>query len=116
MEKLQHLHRLKEDFLASVSHELRTPLTKVELALQLLGYTPLNEKQRQYHRIALEACHAEINLINKLLDLQGLEDEKLAASISAIDLNSLWADLLGPIQKRAQARHLTLQVAELPPP
>ncbi|MFQ3584142.1 MAG: response regulator [Cyanobacteriota bacterium] len=115
VEDLQHLHRLKDDFLATVSHELRTPLTKVELALQLLGRTPLNEKQQQYHRIALEECHAEINLIDKLLDLQRLENEELAASVSAIDLNGLWVSLLGSVQERAQARHLTLQAADPPP-
>lgn len=115
VEDLQHLNRLKDDFLATVSHELRTPLTKVELALQLLGYTSLNEKQQQYHRIALEECHAEIDLINKLLDLQRLEAEELAVSVSAIDLNGLWVDLLGPVRERAQARHLTLQVADPPP-
>lgn len=114
VEDLQHLNRLKDDFLATISHELRTPLTKVELALQLLGRTPLNEKQQQYQRIALEECHVEINLIDKLLDLQRLEAEELAASVSAIDLQSLWVGLLGPVGERAQARHLTLQVAELP--
>ncbi len=116
IQDLQHLNRLKDDFLATVSHELRTPLTKVELALQLLGRTPLNEKQQQYQRIALEECHVEIDLINKLLDLQRLEAEELTASVSAIDLHSLWVGLLGPVGERAQARHLTLEVAALPPP
>ncbi|MCF2971064.1 HAMP domain-containing histidine kinase [Synechococcus sp. Nb3U1] len=115
VEGLQQLHRLKDDFLATVSHELRTPLTKVELALQLLGRTPLNEKQQQYHRIALEECHVEISLINKLLDLQRLETKDLAASVSAIDLNDFWVSLLASVQERTQAQHLTLKITNPPP-
>ena len=113
VQDLQQLNRLKDSFLASVSHELRTPLTKIKLALELLGRTPLNEKQCQYHRIALEECQAEIELINKLLDLQSLEAKELSSAAAAIDLHSLCTSLLNGVRERAQARQLKLEMAEL---
>jgi signal transduction histidine kinase len=113
VQDLQQLSRLKDSFLASVSHELRTPLTKIKLALELLGRTPLNEKQCQYHRIALEECQAEIELINRLLDLQGLEAKELGSAAATIDLHSLCTSLLDGVRERAQARQLKLEMAEL---
>lgn len=113
VQDLQQLSRLKHSFLASVSHELRTPLTKIKLALELLGRSPLDEKQRQYHRIALEECQAEIELINRLLDLQSLEAKELSSAAAAIDLHSLCTSLLNGVRERAQARQLKLEMAEL---
>jgi DNA-binding response OmpR family regulator len=113
---LEQLNRLKDHFLATVSHELRTPLTKIKLALELLRRTPLNEKQRQYHDIALQECEAEIQLINRLLDLQGLEGKDLGSAVAAIDLPHLWHSLIESVQQCTQARSLTLQVGDLPPP
>ncbi len=112
---LEQLNRLKDHFLATVSHELRTPLTKLKLALELLRRTPLNEKQRQYHDIALQECEAEIQLINRLLDLQGLQEKDLGSAAAAIDLSHLWHSLIESVRQRAQARSLTLQVGDLPP-
>lgn len=113
VQDLQQLNRLKDSFLASVSHELRTPLTKIKLALELLGRTPLNEKQCQYHRIALEECQAEIELINRLLDLQSLEAKELSSAAAAIDLHSFCTSLLDGVRERAQGRQLKLEMAEL---
>jgi signal transduction histidine kinase len=113
VQDLQQLSRLKDSFLASVSHELRTPLTKIKLALELLGRSPLDEKQRQYHRIALEECQAEIELINRLLDLQSLEAKELSSAAAAIDLHSFCTSLLNGVRERAQARQLKLEMAEL---
>lgn len=112
---LEQLNRLKDHFLARVSHELRTPLTKIKLALELLGRTPINEKQRQYRDIALQECEAEIQLINHLLDLQGLEGKDLGSAVAAIDLPHLWHSLIESAQQCTQARSLTLQVGDLPP-
>jgi signal transduction histidine kinase len=110
---LQQLNRLKDSFLASVSHELRTPLAKIKLALELLGRTSLNGKQRQYQRIALEECQAEIELINRLLELQGLEAKELSSEAAAIDLQGLCKNLLDEVRERLQARQLKLETAEL---
>ncbi len=111
---LEQLNRLKDHFLATVSHELRTPLTKIKLALELLGRTPLNQKQRQYYDIALQECEAEIALINRLLDLQALEEKAMGSAVVAIDLPSLWASLIEAARQRAAARSLNLEAKELP--
>ena len=111
----RELDRAKSALLSAVSHELRTPLTKIKLALELLRRTPLNEKQRQYHDIALQECEAEIQLINRLLDLQGLEGKDLGSAVAAIDLPHLWHSLIESVQQCTQARSLTLQVGDLPP-
>jgi signal transduction histidine kinase len=113
---LEQLNRLKDHFLAAVSHELRTPLTKIRLALELLGRTPLNEKQRQYRDIALQECEVEIHLIDRLLALQGLQGKEWGSAVAAIDLPSFWQSLLESARQCAQAHSLTLQVGDLHPP
>jgi signal transduction histidine kinase len=113
---LEQLNRLKDHFLAAVSHELRTPLTKIRLALELLGRTSLNEKQRQYRDIALQECEVEIHLIDRLLALQGLQGKEWGSAVAAIDLPSFWQSLLESARQCAQAHSLTLQVGDLHPP
>jgi signal transduction histidine kinase len=77
----RRVERMKEEFLATVSHELRTPLTSVLGALGLLaagaagplppGAVPLAEAaQRNGHRLS--------RLIDDILDLTKLEDDRLA--------------------------------------
>lgn len=36
VQKLEHLHYLKDDFLNTVSHELRSPMANIEMAIQML--------------------------------------------------------------------------------
>ncbi|HVL80377.1 MAG TPA: ATP-binding protein [Actinomycetota bacterium] len=101
--RLANLDRLKRDFIATVSHELRTPLT----VMSGLGRTMqehwdrLTDEQRELFvdRIVANATSLE-GIITTLLDFSRLEEGRLEANPTALDLGSSVSrvtERLGPL-------------------
>jgi signal transduction histidine kinase len=81
VQELEHLNRLKDDFLSTVSHELRTPISNIKLAAQMLEIIlrplgvmedPCNRVAR-YFQIVHDECQRETDLVSNLLDLTRLD-------------------------------------------
>lgn len=70
-------NRAKSVFLANMSHELRTPLNSVIGFLDLLGATPLDEKQREYLGYVRTSAHSLLDVISNILDISKIETGKL---------------------------------------
>jgi signal transduction histidine kinase len=69
----------KNEFISTVSHELRTPLTPVLASLEniLTGmYGTLNPTQRDRLGIALISAREEVRLIDNLLDLVRIQENR----------------------------------------
>ncbi len=69
------LYQLKNDFLSTITHELRLPLTTLKLGLKMLETDVPHLKARMLH-ILQDACEREINLVNDLLEFQGLDSDR----------------------------------------
>ncbi|MBE9051151.1 PAS domain S-box protein [Nostocales cyanobacterium LEGE 11386] len=118
LEEMDHLNRLKEEFLSTVSHELRTPLTNMKMAIQMLGITlhreqkflsemakPQAERSKafRYFEILDNECEREINLINNFLDLQRLDTSAKPWVLETIQVQQwLWR-----VVELFKARHYT---------
>ncbi len=109
VQHIQHLERIRQDFVANVSHELRTPLTVMHGYLELL--LSQLEINHPWHKIFLQMQQQTArmeNLVENLLLLSRLETEvqtKIAPQPVAI------AKLLSIIIKEAEqlsgeARHV----------
>ncbi len=85
--RLQTLSRVKDEFVSNVSHELRTPITNFKLYLSLLALRP--EKQDTYI-VTLERETARLaNLIENLLVLSRLDQDRQTIDLTTLDLNAL---------------------------
>jgi len=86
----------KSSFLSNMSHEMRTPLNSILGFARILEnerFGPLTERQHEYLDYILRAGQHMLNLVNDLLDLRRLEEDR--AAIASIRLQ------LGPVVDEA---------------
>lgn len=76
-DKALKLAEVKSEFLANMSHELRTPLNGVLGMLTILKTTELNSRQDKLIDTAVNSGELLLALINDVLDLSKLENNKL---------------------------------------
>ncbi|SRR5579883_2704282 len=88
---IQHLERMRQDFVANVSHELRTPLTVIHGYLETLLNQDLDET-KQWKKIFLQMHQQTLrmeNLVENLLllsQLESHEENKIEKEIIVSDL------------------------------
>jgi PAS domain S-box-containing protein len=116
--ELEHLNRLKDDFLSTVSHELRTPMANIKMATTLLeiglvqqGLLQDPESRLNRHFTVLkQECQREIQLINDLLELSRLQSALDSDTLHWIDLQTFLPQLAEPFHERAQQQGQQLQL------
>ncbi len=69
------IHR--ERFMATITHDLRSPLSTVLGYTELIGKTPLNNKQEHYLGHLRKSSEFILHLVNDLLDLSKLDAGKM---------------------------------------
>jgi signal transduction histidine kinase len=73
LDQVRAADRTKTEFLANVSHELRTPLNGVIGIAQLLKLRQHEPEVREMVDILLASAHAQLELVNRLLDTARIE-------------------------------------------
>jgi two-component system, sensor histidine kinase RpfC len=76
----------KSRFLATMSHEIRTPLSGILGMAELLGTTPLDQRQRHMVETMTRSGHGLLEIINTILDYSRLEEGRMALSAADFDL------------------------------
>ncbi len=112
-DRLKELDRLKSNFLATVSHELRTPLTSIigysdMLATGLAGQ--LNPDQAEFVETIRSKGDHLLALITSLLDLNKLEQGKVAIRREAIDTVALVEDVAKTLAPTAAQKGVRVEV------
>jgi signal transduction histidine kinase len=128
IQELETLNRYKDDFLGTVFHELRTPLANMKMAIQMLGTILLRDrsalaqpkqlevistKVNRYLQILHNECDRELNLINKLLDLQ-ISGNAQPLVLTAIQLQDWLPQFVEPFQVRSSNYKQSL-LLDIPP-
>lgn len=112
-DEAERANRAKSQFLSSMSHELRTPMNSVLGFGQLLEVDAhaLSAQHRLYLREILRGGRHLLALINDLLDLARIENDKLAVSLEPVVVTEVVDECRFLIQPLAE-RH---QVQVVPP-
>jgi len=113
----QAANRLKGEILANTSHELRTPLTAVQGALNLILSDACDSRaeERQWVTVAYTASDKLLAAINTLLDVAGLEADRIALNAEAVELGWLLREVEGLIRPKAECKHLNLRLELVDP-
>ncbi|MGZ4316838.1 MAG: sensor histidine kinase [Gaiellaceae bacterium] len=111
-DRLHHLDRLKDQFIATVSHELRTPLTSIHGYLDLLvegEAGELTDEQRRFLTVAERNTDRLQRLVDDLLLVSELDAGKLRLELGNLDLRVLAHESLESARPQAEAGGITLE-------
>lgn len=105
-ERLLALSQIKDDFIANVSHELRTPISSLKLYLKLIALNP--DKTQPYLETLDRETQRLEHLVENLLYLSRLDQNRLKYKPSRIDLNRLVQTFVSDRVELAAQRGLDL--------
>jgi len=108
-ETAEMANRAKDSFLATMSHEIRTPLGGMIGMLELLGYTPLNDDQRDTLQTAMDSSQSLLRIVNDILDWSKIEAGKLELAPRATSIAQLVTGVTNTYSRVASASSLILE-------
>jgi signal transduction histidine kinase len=110
LEEVQQLHRARERFFAMVNHELRNSLAAV------YGWSEMLVRKKDPATVppaaleVLDSAQQAVGLINDLLDLSRLDEDRLKPVIRAVEPGSMAKRAIGRVTPAADARRVTLEL------
>jgi len=111
LEVAEELNKIKSEFISVVSHELRTPLAIIE-QLVMLVYDqtagPVNDKQKEALKRTRDNIDRLKSLVDELLDISRIENERFKLHSSLVNLNDLIKDSSAFFKKLAQDKEVSL--------
>ncbi len=102
---------MKNEFIASVSHELRTPLTIIRESLSLLSdelFGKLNKDQEDIVNPCIEDVDRLGRIINNLLDISRMEDQKIKIVREIVDIIKLAQGVVSTFKNKAESKNLQI--------
>lgn len=110
LEEVQHLHRTRERFFAMVNHELRNALAATYGWAELLvrRKDPASVPAAAYE--VLDSAGQAVGLINDLLDLSRLDEDRLKPVIREVRCPVVIQRAVSRVQPAAEARSVTIVV------
>jgi PAS domain S-box-containing protein len=113
----REVERLKQEFVSMVSHDLRTPLTSIKGTLTLINVgaidmaTPFGKE-----RVAAAERNLErlIKLVNDLLDLEKMEDGKLALQLDFVNVHDVVTRSIESVRVFGEQKQIEMRPALQP--
>ncbi len=110
-------NRAKSRFLANMSHEVRTPLNGILGAVEILGASALEVRQRQWVTLLQQSAEHLLQIVNEILDLSKIEAGRIELAESEFDITALLretAALMRPNAERAGLRFIVEIAPDFP--
>jgi signal transduction histidine kinase len=114
LEEVQGLHRTRERFFAMVNHELRNALAAV------FGWSEMLVRKKDPATVpraafeVLDSAKQAIGLINDLLDLSRLDEDRLKPVIRSVEPAAIARRAIGRVTPAAEARQIRLELEASP--
>lgn len=110
IEEVQELHRTRERFFAMVNHELRNALAAVYGWAEMLvrKKDPATVPRAAFE--VLDSAQQAVGLINDLLDLSRLDEDRLKPVIRAVDPGAMARRALGRVTPAAEAKQVRVEL------
>jgi len=105
-ERAEAANEAKSHFLSSMSHEIRTPLNGIMGFTNLLMDSPMSEKQAQYVSLIKTSSSTLTKLLNDILDLHRIEQDKIAIELIPFDIRETIASHLEPYKYLATGKNI----------
>ncbi len=117
LEEIEHISKMKSEFISSVSHELRTPLTSIKgfsslLVAEKFGKLPPEAKERL--KKIDENVNKLVDMVNTLLDISRIESKRIEVNIVKNDLTKLIKDVCDFLMPQIESKKINLKI-ETPP-
>ncbi|TKB93231.1 MAG: response regulator [Nitrospira sp.] len=102
-------NQAKSQFLARMSHEIRTPMNAMLGMNELLLSTSLNDRQRHYVQTIHHSGEQLLQIINDILDLSKIDEDKMDLHIAGFDLVATVQDVAGLFHEPSRRKGLSLE-------
>ena len=117
LRKLRELEKMRDDLMKMIVHDLKTPLTTVLATLEMLldgDYGGLSDSQRQALGHAFGKAGDLLTLIEDLLEVARIEENKLALRPERLAPSAFFADIVRDWQIRLQQEKASASVEVAP--
>lgn len=98
----------RDRFLAMLSHELRNPLTALYNSASVLGRRQLGGDERMWQDIILDGARQMKHLLDDLLDIARITQNKLALDRRELDLRTIVGPSVQTIAQSLSDKHIDL--------
>jgi len=114
LEEVQQLHRARERFFAMVNHELRNALAATYGWAEMLvrKKDPATVPRAAFE--VLESAEGAIGLVNDLLDLSRLDEERLMPVLRSVAVEPIVRRAAGRVEPAAAAKQVTVALEVAP--
>jgi PAS domain S-box-containing protein len=105
------LERSRNQFIAIASHEMRTPLALIRGNAELMledGAIKSNDELKQQDKSIVKAAVRLLSIVNDFLDVENLEQGKVALKIETVDLTKTLTETLADLKPLADEKNLSL--------
>jgi CheY-like chemotaxis protein/anti-sigma regulatory factor (Ser/Thr protein kinase) len=111
-EKAELANNAKTKFLAAASHDLRQPIHALNLFLEVLSLTELNDRQRELLDKACAASNASSELLTTLLDFSRIEAGVVQPRTQTFFLQPLFNNIENELAPQADMKNITYRTRE----
>lgn len=109
--QIEHLEKVRQEFLSNVSHELRTPLTSIIAFVETLEDGAIEDEANNRRFLSVIRKNAERmhHLIDDILELSSIEAGTILIEQKSVAVANLVDDIFVNLSGKAESRNVKLQ-------